>query len=69
MGLSNNFVADLVELKQRHALDGISRVIEIGAQQLSNALLRAKDTTEELYRLYGLPPKKLGDTNFQGMVK
>jgi hypothetical protein len=68
MGLSNNFVADLVELKQRNALDGISRVIEIGAQQLSNALLRAKDTTEELYRLYGLPPKKLGDANFQGLV-
>jgi hypothetical protein len=68
MGLSNYFVGDLTELKQRGVLDGISSVIEIGAQQLSNALLRDTAATDNLFRLFDRPPQTLGAPNFQGMV-
>lgn len=68
MGLSNVFVGDLAELKRRDALAGIVSVIEIGAQQLSNALLRATDVTDDLYRLYDRPPQSLGSANYQGTI-
>jgi SAM-dependent methyltransferase len=68
MGIGNAFVGDLAELKQREALDGISRVIEIGAQQLSNLLLRETAPTDELFRLYGRSPPDFGSSNFQGLV-
>ena len=68
MGLSSNFVADLTELKKRAALDGISSVIEIGAQQLSNALLRSKEATDDLFRLYNRLSQALGSPNFQGAI-
>jgi SAM-dependent methyltransferase len=68
MGIGNAFVGDLVELKQRNALDGISSVIEIGAQQLSNVLLREPALTNELFRLYDRPPPHFGSANFQGLV-
>ena len=66
MGLSSSFVGDLAELKKRGELDGISSVIEIGAQQLSNALLRDIEATGRLFTLFGQPPRQLGEAKFQG---
>jgi hypothetical protein len=61
MGLSGNFVCDLAELKRRGATDGITNVMEIGAQQLSNSFLRSTEVTDELFRLYNrAPPALLG---------
>ena len=68
MGLKNDFIRDLAELKQRSALDGFSTVIEIGAQQLANELLRDTSSTDHLFDLFGQPHRQLGTPNFQGMV-
>lgn len=68
MGLGNSFVVSLTELKRRDALAGISSVIEIGAQQLSNGMLRETAPTDELFRLYGRPLPRLGADHFQGTI-
>jgi hypothetical protein len=51
MGLNNSFLLNLCELMQRRALEGFCTVIEIGAQQLTNAFLRADHLISECYRL------------------
>jgi hypothetical protein len=68
MGLSNGFVADLADLKRRGKLEGVSRVIEIGAQQLSNALLRDDDGLNSLYELFGKKRVPLGNPIDEGFV-
>lgn len=69
MGLSSNFVCDLAELKRRGATDGLASVMEIGAQQLSNSLLRSTDLTDDLFRLYNRPsPPSLGTATIEGSL-
>jgi hypothetical protein len=46
MGLGNVFLNDLIELKQKGALDGATRVMEIGAQQISDSLMIAPGLPE-----------------------
>jgi SAM-dependent methyltransferase len=60
MGLSGAFLADLVELKRSGALDGCSRVVEIGAQQLADSFLTADDLLTDLYRAFDRPRVDLG---------
>ena len=67
MGLGNVFLNDLIELKQKGALDGATRVMEIGAQQISDSLMIAPGLAEA-YRLFGCtsPPvlTPVGTENF-----
>ena len=67
MGLGNVFLNDLIELKQKGALDGATRVMEIGAQQISDSLMIAPGLPEA-YRLFGCtsPPvlTPVGTENF-----
>jgi SAM-dependent methyltransferase len=60
MGLSSNFVRDLCDLKVKGVLEGASNVIEVGAQQLSNALLRSSEETSRLFELFVRTPIDLG---------
>src|SRR5580693_10425559 len=67
MGLGNVFLRDLIELKQKGALDGAKRVMEIGAQQISDSLMIAPELPVA-YKLFGCmspPPfKPVGEANF-----
>jgi SAM-dependent methyltransferase len=67
IGLGNVFLNDLIELKQKGALDGATRVIEIGAQQISDSLMMAPELPVA-YRLFGCtaPPafEPVGAANF-----
>jgi len=60
MALGRAFLSDLIKLKRSEALDGASRVIEIGAQQLSDSFLEAGDLLDELYSAYGRSRRDLG---------
>jgi hypothetical protein len=60
MGLSNGFLQEICSLKRRGALDGFSSVIEVGAQQLSNAFLRSDQLIKDAYDLFGMSPTSLG---------
>jgi SAM-dependent methyltransferase len=60
MGLGRALLADLIELKRAGALDGCSRVVDIGAQQLADSFLTSSDLLTELYGLFGRPPIDLG---------
>lgn len=57
MGLGSAFLSDLVELKRRGFPKG-TKLIEIGAQQLSESLFQSTECPAELEGLYGA---KLGD--------
>ena len=67
MGLGNVFLKDLIELKLKGALDGATRVMEIGAQQISDSLMIAPELSEA-YRLFGCtsppPMTPVGAENF-----
>ena len=67
MGLNNRFVAELAALKRRGALTG-SSVIEIGAQQLSNPLLRDHDALKDLFGLFARKMPDLGSPIDEGYL-
>ena len=58
MGLGSGFLDDLIELKRIGALDGVRRVVEIGSQQLADSLLTSDKLLDELYALFGAPPRR-----------
>jgi hypothetical protein len=60
MGLSNFFLDELIQLKERGAIEQASRVLEIGAQQLSDVFLQKRDTLHHLYQLFGRTSCDLG---------
>ncbi len=60
MGLGRAFLGDLVAIKISGALEDASRVVEIGAQQLSDGLLQSNDLLDELYELFGRKRPFLG---------
>jgi SAM-dependent methyltransferase len=60
MGLGRAFLGDLLELKRRGALDQFTKVVEIGAQQLADSLLKADDDLTQLYSLFAVPRIDLG---------
>jgi hypothetical protein len=66
MGLGDAFLNDLMALKRSGALDGVQRVVEIGAQQLADSLILSPQLGE-LYGLFGSSPlvaAPVGSENF-----
>ncbi len=61
MGLTPTTLRNLIELRRRGDLRDQMRVAEIGAQQLSDPFLHAKEEISELYRLFNRPIPSLGD--------
>ena len=62
MGLAYETILHLITLRRSGRLPDRARVIEIGAQQLSNSFLRADAPLAELYGLFGRKPVDLGAT-------
>lgn len=60
MGLAYETILHLIALRRSGRLPDRARVIEIGAQQLSNSFLRAAESLAELYGLFGRRPIYLG---------
>jgi hypothetical protein len=60
MGLAYETILHLINLRRSGRLPDRARVIEIGAQQLSNSFLRADASLAELYGLFGRKPVELG---------
>jgi hypothetical protein len=60
MGLGPQLISDLIELKRGDKIPRGGRVVEIGAQQLTNGFLLAGDQLSELYGLFGKTPPDLG---------
>lgn len=59
MGLNCELLSDLIALKRAGALDGATRVAEIGAQQLADTFLTSPDLPV-IYGLFGRDPVSLG---------
>jgi len=62
-------VPELIELRLTGVMAGMSRVVEIGAQQLSNQLLRSDKALTDLFDLFGVEMPYLGavkDAGFAG---
>ena len=68
VGLHNGLLRDLADLKKSGILDGFREVIEIGAQQLSNAFLRDREGLKRLFNLYGKKPPNLGEPTDAGIL-
>ena len=64
MGLNEHFLGLMIGLKEKGQLNGL-RVMEIGAQQLSDSLLRDRASQEKLARLYGKSPADLPDFDWR----
>jgi hypothetical protein len=60
VGLAFDTVLHLIALRRAGRLPDGARVIEIGAQQLSNSFLRAEESLAELYGLFDRRPIYLG---------
>jgi SAM-dependent methyltransferase len=65
MGLDICFLDDLIDLKRIGALDGVRRVVEMGAQQLADTFLEGDASLNEIYRLFGTPRGDLGQPSGQ----
>lgn len=55
MGLGSNILQEIIDLKRSGALTHMTKVIEIGAQQLSNEFLRNEPLLKEACALFGQP--------------
>ena len=60
VGLAYETILHLIALRRSGRLPDRARVVEIGAQQLSNSFLRAEAPLAELYGLFGRKPVDLG---------
>jgi hypothetical protein len=60
VGLAADTILHLINLRRAGRLPDRGRVVEIGAQQLSNSFLRAKGELAELYDLFNRKPAELG---------
>lgn len=60
MGLAYETILHLIALRRSGRLPDRARLVEIGAQQLSNSFLRADAPLAELYGLFGRKPIDLG---------
>jgi hypothetical protein len=61
VGIGPAAVKDLIHLKHTGALGGFDRVIEIGAQQLSNYLLGDSETMADIHRAFGSNPAAINE--------
>jgi SAM-dependent methyltransferase len=68
LGLNSRFLQDLVSLKRRGISESFNKVVEIGAQQLSNDFLRADGLLDEIYLAYGQQRPILGQPIDEGFV-
>jgi hypothetical protein len=68
VGLYYETVLHLIALRRSGRLPDRARVIEIGAQQLSNSFLSADESLAELYGLFGRKPVYLGAQQTTSMV-
>jgi hypothetical protein len=68
MGLNNIILASLLDLKQRGKLDGASNVIEVGAQQLSNAFLQDSAGLDAIYQIFGKERPSFGNSIKEGYI-
>lgn len=68
MALGRAFLIDLLELCRAGTVNGLNRIIEIGAQQLSNGLLRSQRPLRELFALSDRQLIDLGPINFAGIA-
>lgn len=66
MALESNLVAELAGLKRRGALDNFTRIVEIGAQQLTNNLLLNTVGLDDLYKAMGKTRPCLGSPKYAG---
>jgi hypothetical protein len=60
VGLAADTILHLINLRRAGRLPDRGRVVEIGAQQLSNSFLRATAELAELYALFDRKPVELG---------
>jgi hypothetical protein len=60
VGLAADTILHVINLRRAGRLPDRARVVEIGAQQLSNSFLRAKGELAELYGLFDRAPVELG---------
>lgn len=60
MGLNEHFLSLMIGLKEQGYLKG-TRVMELGAQQLSDAFLKDRADQERLAALFGKTPDQLPD--------
>jgi hypothetical protein len=60
VGLAYDTILHLINLRRGGHLPDGAKVIEIGAQQLSNSFLRGKDALAQLYAAFDRPPVDLG---------
>jgi hypothetical protein len=68
VGLAADTILHLINLRRAGRLPDRARVVEIGAQQLSNSFLRAKGELAELYTLFDRPPADLGELQETAIV-
>ena len=68
MGLGRALLQDLVQLRTAGTITGLDRVIEIGAQQLSNSFLNAHDLLQDIFKVYGRPAIELGAPIYEGTI-
>jgi hypothetical protein len=72
LGIGKAFLLDLINLKKAGAIDGFTRVVEIGAQQLADNVLDSTETLDTLFSLYGCPRpdfgKPVGEKNFANLA-
>jgi SAM-dependent methyltransferase len=60
MGLDRKFLEALCEFGRSGLVKSGQRVIEIGAQQLADPFLEARELIENAYRIFGAEPQELG---------
>lgn len=65
MGIGSDLIYDLTLLKDRGELNDAKRVVEIGAQQLSNSFLSAGGELTKLYQLFGKERDASADQSVQ----
>jgi hypothetical protein len=62
MGLGPQLLSDLIELRRSGQIPAGGRIVEIGAQQLSNSFVQSHDQLAELYSLFGKTPPVWGES-------
>src|SRR5262245_31776105 len=61
MGFNSNDIELIIRLRSEGYVPNRSSIVEIGAQQLSNDLLRAKSRIADICQVFGAEPRDFGD--------
>ena len=68
MGLAYDTILHLINLRRAGHLPDGAKVVEIGAQQLSNSFLRGKEALAQLYQAFDRDPVDLGSPHEVNIV-